>query len=158
VNGAIHRLRSAARLLRTPADAWLTVRMLAWAVILPALTRRLSLDRLAAVMWSAARGDARREPARERRVALLTRASHRAVTGGRRDNCLERSLLAYRHLSAVNARPVLLVGARSAADGTVEGHAWVTVDGKPVHDRPEDLATYVPLAAFGVHGHRQPVG
>lgn len=149
------RLPNAVRTLRSPSDLVLVVRMLAWAVVLPVLKARMPLERLVALMWTDA-GAPGRDPARERQVVRLARMCHRAITAGRRDNCLERSLIAYRHLAARNAAPLLVVGARPGSAG-VEGHVWVTVDGTPVHDRPDEIATYVPLTAFGTGGRSMPV-
>jgi hypothetical protein len=152
------RLRRTAGAVRSPSAAWLVVRMLGWALILPILKVRMPMERLVALMWTDARGDLQhRDPAGERQVARLSRISHLAITAGRRDNCLERSLIAYRHLAARNAGPLLVVGVRAGRQGT-EGHVWVTVDGEPVHDQAADVATYQPLTVFGAHGRPQPVG
>ena len=132
--------------------------MLGWAVVLPVLKARMPLERLVALMWTEARGaQPGRDLAQEHQVARLARMSHRAITAGRRDNCLERSLIAYRHLAARNADPRLVVGARAGSAG-IEGHTWVTVDGEPVHDLPEEIATYVPITVFGAGGRSLPVG
>jgi Transglutaminase-like superfamily len=158
VNRTFRRLLNAADAVRTPDAAWLTARMLGWALVLPIVKSRVPLERLAALMWTDSPGGLVRDPERERQVARVATLSHRVLTGGRRDNCLERSLLAYRHLSAVNAAPVLVVGARSGRQGGVEGHVWVIVDGEPVHDRPAEIATYVPVTAFGARGRRKRIG
>lgn len=154
----LRRLSNAARAVHSPSDVGLVLRMLGWAVVLPALKARMPLERLVALMWTDARtGAPRRDPARERQVVRLAELSHRAVSGGRRDNCLERSLIAYRHLASRNAAPLLVVGARPGSAG-VEGHVWVTVDGNPVHDQPEEIATYEPLTVFGAGGRSLPIG
>jgi hypothetical protein len=158
VTRVLRRLSNAARTLRSPADLLLVLRMLGWAVVLPVLKARMPLERLVALMWADARdGRSDRNPDRERQVVRLAELSHRAVTAGHRDNCLERSLIAYRHLAARNAAPLLVVGARPGSAG-VEGHVWVTVDGRPVHDMPEEIATYEPLTVFGAGGRSHPVG
>lgn len=152
------RLSNAARAVHSPSDVLLVVRMMGWALVLPVLKARMPLERLVALMWTdARRGRSERDPVRERQVVRLADLSHRALTGGRRDNCLERSLIAYRHLAAGNAAPLLVVGARPGSSG-VEGHVWVTLDGRPVHDLPEEIATYEPLTVFGAGGRALPVG
>jgi hypothetical protein len=158
VTRLLTRLSNGARAVRSPSDLLLVVRMLGWAVVLPVLKARMPLERLVALMWTepgSAQPD--RDPVRAHQVARLSRISHRAVTAGRRDNCLERSLIAYRHLSAQNADPRLVVGARTGTAG-IEGHTWVTVDGEPVHDDPQEIATYVPVTVFGAGGRSLPVG
>ena len=154
---AWRRVRAVAVAVHSPRGAWLALRMVGWALVLPVLKVRMPLERLVAVMWTDARHERDRDVAGERQVVRLASMSHRAITVGRRDNCLERSLIAYRHLAARNAGPLLVLGARTGPGG-MEGHVWVTVDGEPVHDAPEEIATYVPLTAFGVRGHRNAVG
>jgi hypothetical protein len=136
--------------------AVLAARMLGWAAVLPVLTARVPLERLVRLMWVDAPGGRRRDAVRERHVRRLSRMAARAVRPGRPDNCLVRSLLAYRQLAAGAADPVLVVGARTA-DGGVEGHVWVLVDGEPVHDSAEEVATYTPLTVFSA-GRPHPVG
>jgi hypothetical protein len=152
------RVQRVAAAVRSPAEAWLVARMLAWALVLPALKARVSLKRLVALMWvDARRPEERGGASTELQVARLSKLAHRLSSAGRRDNCLERSLIAYRQLSARNLDPLLVVGTRSGPDG-VEGHVWVTVDGRPLHDEATAVATFVPLTAFGAGGRRQPVG
>jgi hypothetical protein len=124
--------------------------------VLPALKTWLPLERLVRLMWVDAPQGRRRNPDRERRVRRLSRLAAGPVRPGRQSNCLERSLIAYRHLAAASADPVLVIGMRPGANGT-EGHAWVLLDGRPVHDSPEEIATYTPVTVFR-GGRRQPVG
>ena len=43
---------------------------------------------------------------------------------------------------------------RSEAEGAL-GHAWLTIDGAPVHDSPETLADLVPIVVFDGEGRRE---
>ena len=72
-----------------------------------------------------------RDAGREARlIATIDRvAAHMRL--GVEDNCLERSLVAYRFLAGAGASPELVVGVARDERG-VRGHAWVTVDGRPV--------------------------
>lgn len=130
----------------SPSDAWLLARMTAWAPSLPLLKRTLPLPRLVSLM------DARsRRPTRdlelEGRIARMARLLYRGRPGTFRDNCLERSLLTYRFLGRAGADPELVVAVRKGEEG-VRGHVWVTVEGRPVHEEPADLAPYVPVMSF----------
>jgi hypothetical protein len=63
-------------------------------------------------------------------IATIDRvAAHVRLDG--QDNCLERSLVAYRFLGRAGASPQLVIGVARDERG-VRGHAWVTVDGRPI--------------------------
>jgi hypothetical protein len=149
------RLRRAARAVSSPTDAALAARMIAWALALPVLKVALPLRRLV-VLMAVAGAPAARDAEAERAIATLARLTHRAVGLGRRDNCLERSLLAYRYLASANADPVLVVGT-CVGSRAVEGHVWLTVDGRPVHDESAAVARFTPVIAFDATGAPLPV-
>ena len=140
------RLSSLRWHLRTGADAWLAVRMLAWRLTLPGLKRVVPLERLARAMRRSpgARGD-------EERVIRLASWIYgsRPVTGGQ--NCLERSLVLYRYLSEVNPDVRLVVGVRSVGDG-VEGHAWVAVGDRALASVTDERGAYEPVVSYGPAG------
>ena len=68
------------------------------------------------------------------------------------DNCLERSLVSYRFLSHAGAEPELAFGVAKDRDDPVRGHAWVVLDGEPVHDSVAALERFERLGAFGREG------
>lgn len=136
----------------SPADAWLLTRMAAWAPVLPVLKRALPLPRLVALLASQPRRQAR-DADLERRIARIARLLYRGRTGTFRDNCLERSLVAYRFLGRAGAGPELRVGFRREEDG-VRGHVWVLLDGRPVHETSDELDGYGEVTAFGPEGAR----
>ena len=70
-------------------------------------------------------------------------------------DCLQRSLLLYRELSAAGSDPMLVTGIRRI-DGRVEGHAWVVLDGRPC-DAPSHVSQFEPLLTFGAHGEPVPL-
>jgi len=80
------------------------------------------------------------EATRERVEFLATRLS-------RTDDCLERSLVAYRFLSRAGGEPTLFIGFER--DAPREGHAWVEVDSRPVAEPAEALERFVSVATFG---------
>jgi hypothetical protein len=126
--------------------------MLAWAALLPALKHVLPTSRLVRVMWSNGGGGAI-EP---ETVIRLARSIARLRPMPFRDNCLERSLLAYRFLSMAGAEPRLMLGVKRTGK-EVAGHAWITVGGDPVHDAPEALAEFTPVVEFGREGRQRPL-
>jgi hypothetical protein len=92
-----------------------------------------------------------RDPERERRVAALVRRVYRSGLVARDDNCLERSLLTYRRLARLNARPTLVAGLRREDDDLL-GHVWVTVDGAPMAESAESLDRFSSIVSFGAEG------
>jgi hypothetical protein len=146
------RARTLAACIETPSDVWLTARMLAWRIVLPALKYMIPLPRLAGLMWSEARRPPRRA-GREQQIATLARGLYGPWELRALDNCLERSLIVYRFLSEAGAAPRLLVGV--GKDDFVRGHAWVTLDGEPVNESRDSLDEFVPILAFGQGGAAQ---
>lgn len=147
--------------MRSPAAQWLRpgrqrpiplflgLRMTIWSVALPGMKRLVPLKRLASLMWM--EGGHRSDPAARSRIVALSARLTRIRVRGSRGNCLERSLLAYRYLAAIGADPRLVIGVTRTNAG-VAGHAWVTLDGQPIHDDPAGLEGVTPLAEFGRGG------
>jgi hypothetical protein len=71
-------------------------------------------------------------------------------------DCLQRSLLLYRLLSAVGADPELVVGLREQ-DGKIIGHAWVLVDDMSIVEPESDLVRFSPVLRFGARGALLPL-
>jgi hypothetical protein len=80
------------------------------------------------------------------RVARLRR-----WLGGSDKDCIQRSLLLYRGLSAAGADPTLIVGFRDSGTG-LEGHASVVVEGELVGEAPSPSAPFVTALTFGREG------
>jgi len=153
---ARRRARLLAGLIVRPGDGWLAVRMVGWRLALPVLKRRMTLPRLVSLMWQ---GEQARAPSPERqaRVAELTTSVFRSDHRDRPGNCLDRSLVLYRYLSAAGADPKLMVGMRRGEQDALRGHAWVTVDGEPVEESTEPLEEFARLASFRGDGVAAPV-
>ena len=149
------RARAFLAFLATPADAALYARMFAWRLFLPGLKYMLPLPRLARLMSARTRRGGRRLE-RERRVVTLTASLYEpngALAAD--DDCLERSLLAYRYLAREGADPRLVIGMREASGQGERGHVWVTVDGRPVTDSREVVDSFVPVVSFDAGGRRR---
>jgi len=141
----VGRVRVMRQLIEQPADVWLAVRMMGWALILPPLTRLVPLPRLTRWLWSV--GQDRIRPHDPERVAFLGRAIY-----GRkrplRDNCLVRSLLTYRFLAEADADVRLVVAVRPG----MAGHVWVTLGNRPLLEDEAALAAFEPLFVVGRYG------
>jgi hypothetical protein len=144
--------RAVALAVHDPGDAWLAARMLAWRAILPVLKYLLPLRRLVGLMNTRATGRARR-PEREQRITSLAERVFDHRRSGQQ--CLELSLVTYRYLGAAGADPRLVIAIRN--DGQLaRGHAWVTVDGAPVHDSPSLLDDFASVVTFESGGRAHP--
>jgi hypothetical protein len=86
-------------------------------------------------------------------VATLVRRLYASNLVPLDNNCLERSLLTYRLLARLNARPELVTGIRRQG-GAIAGHAWVMVDGDPIVEPPETLDDFSQVMTFGLDGAR----
>ena len=101
----------------------------------------------------------RTRAARFRRLAqMLMRGSEERViwaiqSTGRRlaglSTCLVRALVADLVLGSPGRPLCLTIGVRRAADGTLEGHAWVGREGSVLIGVTSD--TYLPLVAWASH-------
>ncbi|TMK27262.1 MAG: hypothetical protein E6G64_12865 [Actinobacteria bacterium] len=112
----------------------LAVRMSSWALALPILKRVVPLQRLAQVMRDDGHGP--RDPTHERQIVALSSLL---------------SLLAYRFLTRANADPRLVVGVRIGEAGVL-GHAWVTLNGEPIHESPAAISEFSRVVEFGPEG------
>jgi len=92
-----------------------------------------------------------RRPARERRITDLVNRVGGLWGIGRTPTCLERSLVLYRLLGEANASPRLMIGV-ARGRGTVAGHAWVLVDGRPVGDSDDVIQKYEVMTGFEADG------
>jgi hypothetical protein len=158
IAGARRRARRLASLLARPGDAWLVARMCLWRAVLPALKRRMSLSRLVRMMW-AGPGLPRRSREREARIAELASVVFRSEHRSRSGNCLERSLVLYRYLSAAGAEPELVVGLRPSGAAVRRGHAWITIGGSAVAETQDALDGVTRVVSFrgdGARPQRQP--
>jgi hypothetical protein len=124
----------------------LVARMLAWRLVLPILKRILPIRRLVRLMRMR-RPSRGRLPGSAERIAEIAALVCRPRVLGSQDNCLERSLLAYRYMSAIGAGPELVIGIGRERGNTI-GHAWVALDGKPVVESAASVKGFTQLMSF----------
>jgi hypothetical protein len=142
--------RVAAR-FTSPADVALAARIMMWACVMPLLKQTLPLKTLVRLTRRQGNGSSR-DLAREDRIVTFARWACRLTRWRSGGNCLERGLIAYRYLSAANARPELVVGVGHGAGGHILGHAWVLVEGEPVGEDRSSLREYAPIVIFDATG------
>ena len=141
------RFRRCLQLLRNPRDAWLMLRVVSWALVLPVLKRVVPLKKLAAVMWC----HSKTRLNEEQKVATIVRWIYRFLSPADR-SCLQRSLILYRFLSKNNFDPLLITGMRKTPDQQWKGHAWVLVDRQPFEESFHSIQDYQPMIIFGRNG------
>jgi Transglutaminase-like superfamily len=117
-------------------------------VLLGLLKHLVPLRSLAKWTWCETTGP--RDRLAERRLSANAVRVSKLLRIADRD-CLQRSLLLYRLLSAIGADPELVVGLREQ-DGKIIGHAWVLVDGKSLVEPESDLVRFSPVFRFGARG------
>ena len=117
-------------------------------VLLGLLKHLVPLRSLAKWTWCETTGP--RDPVAERRLAANVLRLSKLLRIADRD-CLQRSLLLYRLLSAAGADPELVVGFREQ-DGKIIGHAWVLVDDMSIVEPESDLVRFSPVLRFGARG------
>lgn len=65
--------------------------------------------------------------------------------------CLRRSLLRYYFLRQAGLPVQIVFGARLKNDqegGGIGGHAWLTLNGAPYHEHPQDYAGFAPMVTY----------
>jgi Transglutaminase-like superfamily len=117
-------------------------------LLLGLLKHLVPLRSLAKWMWCETTGP--RDRVAERRLTANAVRVSKLLRIADRD-CLQRSLLLYRFLSAVGADPELVVGLREQ-DGKIIGHAWVLVDDMSIVEPERDLVRFSPVLRFGARG------
>ena len=127
-------------------SAWLVARMAAWVMVLRVLVRVLALPRVVRLAEPSSLTSSPHERDVRRIVALAQTVTSRA-TRRPETMCLVRSLVAYRYLARAGVQPELHVGFERSVGG-LRGHAWVMVNGAPVTDRPDAIASFMPSMAF----------
>ena len=125
---------------------WLAARMAAWVMALRVLVRVLALPRVVRLAEPRSATSSPHERDVSRLVALAQTVTSR-MTDRPETMCLVRSLVTYRYLARADAHPELHVGFERG-DGTLRGHAWVVVNGAPVTDHPDRIASLTPTMAF----------
>lgn len=111
---------------RGPGDYILFLNIFLWAIALPLLISRHSLDEL---LRSISPGSIRPRHGTRRAVVFVNWWLNRNILM-LRPTCLKRSLLLYRFLVREGLNVEIHCGIRKTGNGT-DGHSWLTLNGKP---------------------------
>jgi hypothetical protein len=143
------RFRTLRKHVRSPSDALLVLRLLAWRLALAVLKRTVPIPTLVRLM---ATPDGRSTRDTPRIVELVD-----WLYAPRRDrdlgNCLDRSLVLYRFLSRNEPGTRLVLGMRRGSS-ELEGHAWVIAGDRAFGETPASGGGFVTLATFAADGRR----
>jgi hypothetical protein len=143
------RLSTLHKFVRSPSDALLVVRLLAWRVALAVLKRTVPIETL--VRWMAAPG---RSPAGDsRRIVELVDWAYAPRRSHDLGNCLDRSLVLFRFLSRNEPGTRLVLGMRRGSS-ELEGHAWVIAGDRAFGETSGSADGFVTLATFAADGRR----
>ena len=143
------RLRTLRRHVRSPSDALLVGRLLAWRLALPLLKRTVPIATLVRLMANPG-GRSTRDTARIVDLVDLIYAPRGNQDPG---NCLDRSLALYRFLSRNEPGTRLVLGMRRESS-ELEGHAWVIAGDRPYGQTPASGGGFETLATFAADGRR----
>ena len=123
--------------------------MLAWAAALRVL-KRMPLPKLVALVRPRVAGRASAHDSDAARIIALAQSASRWTSRRPETMCLVRSLLAYRYLCRAGLKPELRIGL--AREDSLEGHAWVELDGRAVNDHPASIEAFTPVLAIASDG------
>lgn len=135
--------------VRSPADALLVLRLLAWRLALAVLKRTVPIATLVRLMATPGGG-----PTRDtRRIVELVDWLYAPRRERELGNCLDRSLVLYRFLSRNEPGTRLVLGMRRGSS-ELEGHAWVIAGDRAFGETPASGGGFVTLATFAADGRR----
>lgn len=153
MNAPLHTFRRRLRILgahlRSPSEALLVGRLLAWRLTLPVLKRTVPIATLVRLMASPA-GRSTRDTGRIVEFVDLIFTPRRNEDPG---NCLDRSLVLYRFLSRNEPGTHLVLGMRRGSS-ELEGHAWVIAGDRAFGHTPASGGGFEALATFAADGRR----
>lgn len=127
-------VRGGRKLVRDPGGSVLILRMAAWVSILSLLVNFQSLPRALQIIAAKAPRDSppRQSVETERKLASAIDLLLSTDLLIFKPICWKRAAILHRYLALHGIATRIVFGMRKAADGTVDGHAWLEVAGKPI--------------------------
>ena len=133
------------KLVTSPGEAWLLLRMAWWVAVLCVTARLYSLPRALQIVA----GNNNRKPSAQaatnekelaRAIDLLLSVDFLIFT----PICWKRAAVLHRYLSRSGIPTRIIFGVRNETGGKVAGHAWLEHDGQPILENapPEYVITY----------------
>lgn len=139
----INTFRKIRRLLFSPREAWLLMRMAWWVAVLSVVARFYSLPRALQIV-----AGNKKQPANTNTNANdLARAIDRLLAINFlifTPVCWKRAAVLHRYLSRSGMPTRIIFGVRNEGGGKVAGHAWLEREGQPILEStpPEYVVTY----------------
>ena len=139
----IHIFRKTGRLLSSPREAWLLMRMAWWVAVLSVVARFYSLPRALQIVAGNTKQPApinRNEDEFARAIDRLLAMDFLIFT----PVCWKRAAVLHRYLSRNGIPTRIIFGVRNESGGKVAGHAWLEREGHPILEStpPEYVVTY----------------
>jgi hypothetical protein len=133
--------RATRKVVTRPNEAWLSLRMAWWVLILSATARCYSLPRALKIVA----GNQKRSNEAVNRDDLA-RAIDQLLSADFlmfKPVCWKRAAVLHRYLSRNGIHTRIIFGVRNES-GKVDGHAWLEADGKPILETtpPDYVVTY----------------
>ena len=136
-------LATTRKIVLSPNEAWLLLRMAWWVAVLSVTARCYSLPRALQIVAgnqnkSSRHGETQAELASA--IDLLLSADVLMF----RPICWKRAAVLHRYLLRNGIPTRIIFGVRNEADGKFDGHAWLEANGQPILERtpPEYVVTY----------------
>ena len=137
-------LRITQKFARQPAEAWLLCRMAWWVAVLSIVARVYSLPRALEIVAGNGKRNGRLQNANQEQLARSIDLLLSADVFVFKPICWKRAAVLRRYLlrSGIPAR--IVFGVRNDNSGTVDGHAWLEAEGRPILESspPEYVVTY----------------
>lgn len=137
-------LRITQKFARQPAEAWLLCRMAWWVAVLSIVARVYSLPRALEIVAGNEKRNGRLRNANQEQLARSIDLLLSANILMFKPICWKRAAVLRRYLlrSGIPAR--IVFGVRNDNSGTVDGHAWLEAEGRPILESspPEYVVTY----------------
>lgn len=126
-------IRGGYKLVRDPGESTLILRMAAWVSILSILVKLRPLPRaLEMITARTERVSPSSTKETERRLARAIDLLLGTDLLIFKPICWKRAAILHRYLALNGIATRIVFGVRKAADGAVDGHAWLEVAGKPI--------------------------
>lgn len=137
--------RGGRKILRSPRESFLILRMAVWVFILSILVRLQPLPR--ALRMVAAKTQAGSQSSDQDTEKVLGRAIDLLLGTDLlifKPVCWKRAAILHRYLALNGIATQIVFGVRKGTDGAIDGHAWLESDGKPVLEvtAPDYIVTY----------------
>lgn len=138
-------MRSGRKILRTPGESILILRMAFWVLVLSVLVKLQPLPRALRMVAPRTHGRLQHSPEETKRA--LSRAIDLLLGIDLwvfEPVCWKRAAVLHRYLALNGIATRIVFGVRKDADGAIDGHAWLENGGKPVLEStaPNYVVTY----------------